>query len=268
MYGRKFYATGRLMRPRHKAAENALGWTDFGQPDRLKSYRMVSVESRADLSSTMRLAVSVADGRVGTREPAEGDLTLVSTSAVWGLAFWDAFEWSRVYTPRAPRAGGDGAQLLPAHRHRCGTRGAGVASACAERGGGRLDPEAQEPGGVKVANDYYSADDLPVRFGRADAEGMSRRLRAIAAGFDKLPTADRLKRGLLGTGTDQDPSGDTVAVLTGDVPYGTYSGYLPGQGVGWVVVAANTGAVEISVDGGPVVPLLDAALRPLGAGHL
>ena len=64
----------------------------------------VSVESRADLSSTMRLAVAVADGRAGTREPAEGDLTLVSMSAVWGLAFWDAFEWSRVYTPRARRA--------------------------------------------------------------------------------------------------------------------------------------------------------------------
>ena len=119
-----------------------------------------------------------------------------------------------------------------------------------------------------MPNDYYNADDLPQRFGQATAEAMGRRLREISAGFDKLPGEDRLKRGLVGTGADAADDPDTVQVVTGDVPYGSYVAYTRAQSVGWIAGAANTGAVTIAVDGGPVVALLDSAGQPLVAGHL
>ena len=119
-----------------------------------------------------------------------------------------------------------------------------------------------------MSNDYYRAEDLPQQFGQATAEAMQRRFREVAAGFDKLPAEDRLKRGLVGTGEDVATDADTVAVTTGDVPFGSYTAYSRAQLVGWVAKAANTGAVEISVDGGPTVPLVDSGLQPLVANHL
>ena len=119
-----------------------------------------------------------------------------------------------------------------------------------------------------MANDYYSALDLPQQFGPATAEQMGRRFRQVEAGFDRLPTEDRLKRGLVGTGEDQATDPDTVQIVTGDVAFGSYAAYQRGQSVGWIATAENTGAVVVSVDGGPVVPLLDSALGALAAGHL
>ena len=119
-----------------------------------------------------------------------------------------------------------------------------------------------------MPNDYYGAEDLPERFGRATAEGMARRFKEIEAGFDLLPAEGRLKRGLVGTGEDTSADPNRIVVVTGDVAFGTWAAYERAQAVGWVATAANTGAVEISVDGGPVVPLVDSGLQPLVADHL
>ena len=120
-----------------------------------------------------------------------------------------------------------------------------------------------------MANDYYDARLYRrQRFGLSSAERENDNDDRISAGFDRLPPELRLKRGLVGTGMDVSDDPNTVEVVTGDVTLGTYTAYERGQAVGWVVEEANTGAVTISVDGGPVVPLVDSALAALDAGDL
>ena len=79
----------------------AFGFNDFGAPDRMKAYRQVSVESRADLASKVALAVVFDDGRSGGALPAAGGVSLVSTTSSWDLVYWDAFQWDRGETPVA-----------------------------------------------------------------------------------------------------------------------------------------------------------------------
>ena len=119
-------------------------------------------------------------------------------------------------------------------------------------------------------NDYFAvATTLLEAFQRADAQTLNDIFTRIAQGVSRLPREERLKRGLLGSGTDRSDDANTVSVVTGDVPIGTYrAGYQQLQRVQWIVTANNTGAVVINVDGGPGVPLVNAAGVSLAAGFL
>ena len=120
-----------------------------------------------------------------------------------------------------------------------------------------------------MANDYYDARAYRrQRFGLTSAERENANDDRIEAGFERLPPELRLKRGLVGTGMDVSDTPNAVQIVTGDVALGTYTAYERGQAVGWIVEEANTGAATISVDGGPVVPLVDSALAALDAGDL
>ena len=115
---------------------------------------------------------------------------------------------------------------------------------------------------------YYTAADVPERFTLASADAQAARFRQIEQAFARVLTELALKHGMAGFGTDESTTADEVQFVSVEPPVDTVDAYRVGMNVRFRAAQTNTGAVTIRVDGGPVVPLVDASGDPLAAGAL